>query len=79
MADVVIKLNYEGVGELLKNDMIPVLEEVAAQVATAAGAEYSTYVGQSRANVSVVADTDEAIQDNLDNNTLLKALGSVSE
>ena len=70
----VFELNYAGVGELLKSsEMIDVLTSYADQVASHAGDGYSTYVGATRANVSVRAETKEAEKDNYNNNTLLKA------
>ena len=39
-----------------------------------AGYEVTTYVGKTRANASVHAETAEARRDNFENNTLLKAL-----
>lgn len=75
MSNMHFELNYEGVGALLKSDeIIGVLKSYADGVAKNAGEGYSVYIGPTRANVSVQTDTDEAIQDNLDNNTLLKAV-----
>lgn len=51
-----------------------VLIDYANRVKNNAGDGYSVYVGPTRANVSVRTETDEAAQDNLDNNTLLKAM-----
>jgi len=68
------KLNYKGVGELLKSsEMQSVLASYANEIAATAGDGYDVYVGKTRANVSVV--TEEAAQDNYENNTLLKAMG----
>lgn len=68
------ELNRQGVRELLKSqEMTDVLVGYAGQVASVAGAGYDVHVGSNRVNVSVV--TREAEQDNLDNNTLLKAAG----
>lgn len=75
---VKIKLNREGVRELLQSqEIMDACYEVAQSVQSAAGDGYeiSGYVGQSRVNVSVVAVSDEAKKDNLENNTLLKAAG----
>lgn len=69
------KLNYDGVGQLLKSpEMQDVLIGYANEVKNRAGDGYSVHVGPRRANVSVRTGTDEAAQDNLDNNTLLKAV-----
>ena len=51
----------------------------AAEMAATLGAdnyEVSEYVGSTRVNVSVRATTDWARQDNLENNTMLKAVGN---
>ena len=37
--------------------------------------ETSAFIGQTRANVRVVAATEEAMNDNYDNNTMLIGLG----
>lgn len=71
-------LNKKGIGELLKSDaMKNVIEEHASRVANNAGEGYAAadphYTGQ-RVAVNVYAETEEAKQDNLENNTLLKAL-----
>ena len=68
------ELNYEGVGELLKSsEMQSVLMENAQSIASNAGEGYKAV--QMSTRVIVVPDTQEAEQDNLDNNTLLKARG----
>lgn len=74
------KLNSEGVKQLLKSDeMQNALRGYAEKVQNRAGEGYtvSTYVGKNRANVSIHAETKKSKRDNLKNNTLLKALGSV--
>ena len=74
------ELNSEGVKELLKSaEMQAVLNEYASSVSNIAGNGYtvSKFVGKNRANVSIKAVTRKAKKDNLKNNTLLKALGSV--
>lgn len=74
---VEFKLNRSGVRELLRGEaMQNVLMEYAQHVADAAGDGYDAYVGPNRANVSVRIMTDAAYQDNLDNNTMEKALRS---
>lgn len=74
------KLNSEGVRQLLKSEeMKNALSEYAKMVQNRVGEGYSVskYTGKTRANASVHAETNEAKRDNLKNNTLLKALGSV--
>ena len=74
---VEVVLNSAGVVELLKSqEMMQYCTEVATAVKNRCGNGYSTHRGINRVNVSVVATTDEANQDNYENNTLLKALGS---
>ena len=69
------ELDYEGVGQLLKSEeMQSVLISYASAVQNRAGDDYSVYVGRTRANVSVRTDNDDAVQDNYENNTLLKAV-----
>ena len=77
MSKIEIKLNYAGVGELLKSQEIAdTVKEVAEQVAARAGDGYTTDVYQAGTRViaSVFTETEEAMKDNLENNTLLKAV-----
>lgn len=74
-----IELISKGVRELLKSDeMQSNINEVAEEVARRAGNGYTVIPGtkgKTRANVRVQAESKEAKRDNLENNTLLKALG----
>lgn len=75
---VEIELISAGIRELLQSDEIrEYCEELAYGVASRAGEGYEvdSMVGKTRANASVYAATREANKDNLENNTLLKALG----
>ena len=77
MAKVQVELNSEGVRELLRSpEMAAICQAQARAIAGRAGNGYSvsTYTGTSRVNASVMAETQEAIRDNLKNNTLLKAV-----
>ena len=77
MAKNTFKLNYKGVGELMKSrPMQTVLNEYATNIKNRCGDGYEQdiYVGKSRANAMVTATTFEARKDNMDNNTLLKAV-----
>lgn len=75
MSDFKFVLNRAGVRELMQSqEMQDVLVEFAGQVAERAGDGYSVYVGTNRANVSVRTETEEAMADNLDHNTLEKAI-----
>ena len=79
MGNIKFELNSEGIKKLLKSsEMQAGLKEYVSKVQNSAGEGYtvSSYVGKSRANVSVHAKTKKAKKDNLKNNTLLKALGS---
>jgi hypothetical protein len=79
MSKVKIELNREGVRELLCSaEMGEICMEQATAVAGRAGEGFAIsgpYTGRNRVNVSVGAVTEEAYQDCLENNTLLKALG----
>lgn len=77
MAKMKFKLNYDGVGQLLKSaEMQGVLEEKATAIKNRAGEGYDqdVYVGKTRANAMVYADSYKAKRDNKKNNTLLKAV-----
>lgn len=76
---VQVELNSDGVRELLRSpEMAEVCREHAERIAGKAGSGYevTTYTGKNRVNASVHAVTEEAISDNLKNNTLLKAVSS---
>ncbi len=77
MAKNTFKLNYKGVGELMKSEaMQTVLKEYATSIKNRCGDGYEQdmYIGKSRANAMVSATTHQARRDNLENNTLLKAV-----
>jgi predicted RNA-binding protein with PUA domain len=80
MSEYKFKLNYEGVGQLLKSSQVQdVLKKNAEQVQQNCGdlaSEYkvNTRVGSTRAYASVCTDSVHAINSNLKHNTLLKAL-----
>lgn len=77
MSKMKFKLNYSGVGQLLKSsEMQSVLSEKATSIRQRVGDGYDqdVYVGKSRANAMVSARTYKAKKDNLKNNTLLKAV-----
>ena len=72
---VKVVLDRAGVGELLKCDeIIDVLISEAQSIADNAGEGYDVYIGPNRANVSVATSTEDAYNDNLDNNTIEKAM-----
>ena len=78
MSKMKFELNRQGVGELLKSkDMERVLNGYAKEIAGRAGEGYraGSYQGSDRVKVNVWPETPEAWKDNLENNTLLKAVG----
>lgn len=77
MGDVLIQLDDAGIQELLKSsEVMAELQAVGATVLGRAGAGYAMdqHSGKTRGNVSIYADTKEAYLDNLNNNTLLRAV-----
>lgn len=79
MSNVTIKLNWDGVRELLRSAEVMAecrshADEMGATLGD--GYEVSEYTGANRVNVSVHAVSQSARQDNLDNNSLLKAVGN---
>ena len=77
MSKLKFELDKAGVGQLLKSqEMQGVLNGYAAGIAARAGEGYEmdTFVGFDRAHAIVKPVTSEARQDNLENNTLLKAV-----
>lgn len=78
MSNVKIELRSDGVRELLRSKEVQAeckkhASEMAARLGTSSY-EVSEYTGPNRVNVSVRAKTQQAVQDNLDNNTMLKAV-----
>lgn len=71
------KLNYAGVGQLLKSsEMQKVLADKATAIKNRCGDGYGQdiYVGKSRANAMVYPDSYTAKRGNMKNNTILKAV-----
>lgn len=74
------ELNLPGLNELMKSaEMQSHLSMAGAAVAGAAGGDYDhqTYVINFVAVENIFPASEEAMRDNMQNNTLLKALGSV--
>lgn len=71
---VKFELNSAGVGELLKSQEVAdfLLEMAAARCPE--GCEVSTATGSQRTNARISAVTEDAVQDNLENNTLLAVI-----
>ena len=77
MAKVKFELNRAGVKELMQSDeMVKALREHAdrAQQSLGAGYEVTTYVGKTRANAMISAESYQAKRENLKSNTILKAV-----
>lgn len=77
MSSVRIELNSDGVRELLKSQEIRnICEGFASKAVGRLGEGYSStiYTGKNRANASVYAESVEAKRENLENNTILKAI-----
>lgn len=75
-----IELDSAGIVEVLKS---PEVAEYCTSLAETKRAEagegyiLSPHMGAKRFNVKVVADSKNAAEDNLDNNTLLKTMGAM--
>lgn len=73
-----LKLRSKGIRDMLRSDELKNFCKNQAEIAASrAGDGYgvSTYTGKTRVNASVRAVTKEAYKDNLNNNTLMKAVG----
>lgn len=84
MADVKIVLNSAGVNELLRSpELEAVIEGHAASMAASLGEgyDYSIAYGakDGRVRAFVKAVSKKANQDNLDDNTMLKAMGGIHD
>lgn len=78
MAKTKVVLNSEGVKELLKSQqMLAACKELADNAKSRLGDGYivTTHVGKTRVNASIYAESEEARKENLEKNTILKALG----
>lgn len=79
MSKVKFELNRAGVRELMQSqEALAICKSYAESISSRVGDGYevSTHIGKTRANASVYAASKEAREDNYENNTLLKALGS---
>lgn len=78
MSKIRIVLNKKGVRELLRSEeMMTVCKEKAKEIRHNCGKDYGENyrVGKNRVNVSIFPVTAKAYEENLENNTMLKALG----
>lgn len=76
-SSVTIKVDYSAVGSLLKgSDVEKMVKSYAEDIADRCGEGYAadTYQAGTRVIASAYTETEEAMQDNLENNTLLKGL-----
>lgn len=78
MSQVKITLNREGIGELLHEVGANICAEYAQNIASACGTGYESdvYNAGGRTVASVYTATEEAMRDNLENNTILRACGN---
>ena len=77
MGKMQFKLNRKGVADLMKSaEMQTVLKDYATGIKNRCGDGYEQdiHIGKNRANAMVSASTYKAKKDNLDNNTILKAV-----
>ena len=80
MSKVKFELNRAGVRELLRSpEMLKICHDAGEQALQRLGPGYqiTSHTGKNRVNVSVGPATAEAYFDNLRNNSVLKAVGSV--
>lgn len=78
MTNVQIVLNRDGVRDLLHEVGRSVCGELAQNIAASCGSGYESdvYDAGGRTVASVYTATKEAMQDNLENNTILRACGN---
>lgn len=77
MSKFKVKLNRAGVRALLKSDIMQsVLQTKASAIRNRCGDGYNQdmHVGKNRANAMIWADTASAKTENMENNTILKAV-----
>lgn len=77
MAKIKVELNRSGVRDLLRSkEMEGICREYADAAVSRLGSGYSsnTHTGKNRVNAEVTADTYSARRENLQNNTILKAV-----
>lgn len=79
-SNIKVEVNRQGVGALLKGkETENMMRRFGNEIAQRAGAGYAARVHDSgqRQICNVYASTPEARQDNLEHNTLLKAIGNL--
>ena len=78
MANVTIQLNSDGVRELLKSSGVQAeCMRLASSMAASLGEDYEVFEKNypERSGAILYPTTSKAYQDNLDNNSMLKAMG----
>ena len=78
MTKVKIELNSSGIQALLKSsEIISALKEPAESIRVTLGDKFETdtHIGKTRANVSVFTTDPEAMEMNMENNAMIKAVG----
>lgn len=78
MSKLEIELDSAGIQALLKSqEIMDVLQEQADNIRAQLGDQYQTsqHIGKTRANVSVYTEDPEALRNNSEHNTMLKAMG----
>ena len=81
MSNLKIELNSDGVRKLLQsNEMKAICEEHANEALGRLGDGYAvtSMTGKNRVNASVFAESNKAKKENMESNTILKALGGKS-
>lgn len=77
MADLLVKLDREGVRALLRSpEMLALCKELANTTAGRLGAGYkvTSRTGKNRVNAEIAAVSRKARRENMQHNTILKAL-----
>ena len=75
MSKIKVVLNRDAVRSMLQSpEMQSILVERAQEIAASAGGNYDVYVGLNRANVMIETADAETYDENLENNSLLKAM-----
>lgn len=77
MGNIKVSLSYAGIGEILRSkEMAACVKSEADRIAANGGAGYATDQKSmsTRQIASVFTETAEAAKDNMQNNTLLKAV-----
>lgn len=70
-----IEWHYDGFNELRNSsEVASYVEEVAESIVPGDGYEVTSQKGKTRAQIRIEAVTEEAVQDNLRENTLIKAI-----